>query len=479
MPVSFVPWLLAWLLAAGVVVVARRYSRLPSSGLVVAYLASLFVIHWVGAAVYVLPGYRPLHSPDTVLSGFQQSVYAVGAFAVGSLLLAPRILRGRPAAGANAPSASGGQIASPGGVSLLPDWGSTASVAKLALLYLGIGAAAFVGLLTLLGKVNTVTALVAAAQQLFPLGLCLLCWVSWRSGHKRLLLVWLGVAMLIPLVTISYEGFASFGVAATLVVLSFASSLSRARLMWLVAFILLVFLGLSFFVTYFRDRNQIRQVVWTGQGYATRFEQLQTTFIRGFQWFDIGDTRSVRSIDSRLNQNYLIAAAASRLDANGNYAGGETLVDAAISLVPRALWPDKPVSAGSPGLVTRFTGIQFAPGTTVGIGHVMEFYVNFGTIGVIAGFILLGCILTLLDVRAAQRLRRGDQRGFALLFLVGVSLLQVEGSFVDATATAAASAVVVVVIHFLLGLRRKRSLAMPRESRRPLGHVSAPATVGD
>ena len=77
------------------------------------------------------------------------------------------------------------------------------------------------------------------------------------------------------------------------------------------------------------------------------------------------------------------------------------------------------MAAGSSDLVSRFTGIQFAAGTSVGIGQVMEFYVNFGTAGTVAGFLLFGVVLTILDSAAGNCLRNGDLHGFVMWFLPG------------------------------------------------------------
>ena len=89
-----------------------------------------------------------------------------------------------------------------------------------------------------------------------------------------------------------------------------------------------------------------------------------------------------------MNQNQLVGAAVQYLESGyAPFATGDTLIQSALAIIPRAIWPDKPVFAGSPGLVTQYTGIQFAAGTSVGVGQVLEFYINFGSPGVVGGFL--------------------------------------------------------------------------------------------
>jgi putative effector of murein hydrolase LrgA (UPF0299 family) len=98
-------------------------------------------------------------------------------------------------------------------------------------------------------------------------------------------------------------------------------------------------------------------------------------------------------------------------------------------------------------LASRYTGIDFAAGTSVGVGQVLEFYLNFGTPGVVIGFIIMGVFITALDWQAAERLARSDLRGFVLWFLPGIALLQVGGQLVEITVSAAASLVVAVLVN--------------------------------
>ena len=81
----------------------------------------------------------------------------------------------------------------------------------------------------------------------------------------------------------------------------------------------------------------------------------------------------------------------------------------------------------------------------------MEFYINFGTWGVVIGFLVIGILLGLFDGMAARRLHQGDFAGFATWFLPGIGFLQTGGSLVEVSGTVAASAVLMVIMnHFIL-----------------------------
>jgi hypothetical protein len=114
------------------------------------------------------------------------------------------------------------------------------------------------------------------------------------------------------------------------------------------------------------------------------------------------------------------------------------------------------MAAGSGTVVSQYTGIQFAAGTSVGVGQVMEFYINFGTWGIIIGFALVGTVITIIDVGAAQSLARGDLHRFVLWYLPGISLLQVGGSMVEVTTSAVASFFVALMANKYLERTERR-----------------------
>jgi hypothetical protein len=170
------------------------------------------------------------------------------------------------------------------------------------------------------------------------------------------------------------------------------------------------------------------------------------------EWFDPYNQSHLYRVDSRLNQDFLVGAAVQRLEGGFvPYAEGSTLTDAALSLVPRVLWPDKPVVGGSGDLMSTYTGYRFAEGTSVGIGQVLEFYINFGTTGIICGFFLIGGLLVLVDRAAFAALESGDLFRFARWYLPGLGLLQVGGSFSEVASTAGAGFVMAIALRELAG----------------------------
>ena len=124
-----------------------------------------------------------------------------------------------------------------------------------------------------------------------------------------------------------------------------------------------------------------------------------------------------------------------------NYLYGRSIWEGVEALVPRALWPDKPVFGGSGHVVADMTGLHLNEDTSWGVGNVMEFQINFGMPGVVFGFLILGFVLGWLDFKAAAGDARGDMSKVILYFLVAAALIQPNGSLVEMTGGAAAAIV--------------------------------------
>lgn len=83
----------------------------------------------------------------------------------------------------------------------------------------------------------------------------------------------------------------------------------------------------------------------------------------------------------RTNQGSLTAMAIRYVPEYEPFAKGETIfVAIAASIIPRALWPNKPKVGGEENM-RRFTGFELVGSTSMDIGQLGDAYVNFGIFG--------------------------------------------------------------------------------------------------
>jgi hypothetical protein len=428
---AFGPWVVAWLVVAVVIAVMHHRRSRYGAGLVLTWLLSLALIHWLAAAVYASPWY-PVADPELTQQGFRQSFFALSGFGIGVLFLAP-LLRFL-----DAPSPADA------------DSRPIPNARSFAMMYVVVGSVAYFILLRLIGGIPTLAAVVSTGSYVVVGGLCLACWEAIESHQGGRLTGWLMLSALYPIGTVITQGFLGYGAAATISVASFVAVRYRPRGRVFVAALVVAYLALSVYVTYMRDRGSIRDAVWGGASFSERFDQLFLS-ASTFEWFDPTDSEHLARIDARLNQNALVGAAMTYLDQGyRSFANGKTIGDAIIAVIPRAIWPDKPVIAGSGSLVSDYTGIDFAYGTSVGIGQVLEFYINFGTPGVVVGFLIIGTLLGALDRSAGRSLADRDIEAFTYRYMPALSLINVGGSLVELTSSAAAAVAMVFLLNRIL-----------------------------
>jgi hypothetical protein len=289
--------------------------------------------------------------------------------------------------------------------------------------------------------IPSVSAAVEKGGGIWMLGVMLGLRASCQRRDLKRIAIWLGALMVYPVLMLLLGGFLSYGSAAIIVVCAALAISTRSYWQVVVGITVFVFLSLSIFINYFGHRNDIREQVWGGAPLEARIDSV-TDMVRGFKWFDPNDRRHLIALDQRLNQNYFVGLAARRIQLGlVDYLEGDSVRLGLLSLVPRVLWPDKPVFAGSPQIVSKMTGLHLSPTTSFGVGNVMEFQINFGVPGVVIGFFVLGWLIGALDLRAAVAEARGDLGGVILFFLLAVALIDPEGSLVEMFSGSAAALV--------------------------------------
>jgi hypothetical protein len=295
--------------------------------------------------------------------------------------------------------------------------------------------------LTPLYHIPSVSAAVDKGGGIWMLGVMLGLRAAVQRRDLKWTVLWLGALMVYPVLMLLLGGFLSYGSAAIILVCSALTISTRSHGRVVAGVAIFTFLSLSIFVNYFQHRSDIRDQVWGGASLDARIESVVNTF-KDFEWLDPSDRHHLIALDQRLNQNYFVGLAARRIERGQvNYLQGESVWEGLLALVPRAFWPEKPVYAGSPQIVSEMTGLRLSPNTSFGVGNVMEFQINFGIPGVVIGFFGLGWLIGTLDLKAAVAEARGDLGGAILFFLPCVALIQPNGSLVELFSGSAAALV--------------------------------------
>src|SRR5580704_14177687 len=290
-------------------------------------------------------------------------------------------------------------------------------------------------------EIPSVSAAVGKGGGIWMLGVMLGLRAACQRADAKRIGMWLGALMVYPVLMLLLGGFLSYGSAAIIVVFSALTISTRSYWRVVVGITVFLLLSLSIFVTYFQHRDDIRDQVWGGRPLDARIDSVIDT-VKDFQWLDPSNRKHLIALDKRLNQNYFVGLAARRIqEGQVEYLEGDSVWEGLQALVPRAFWPEKPVYAGSPQIVSKMTGLRLSPTTTFGVGNLMEFQINFGIPGVVIGFFALGWLVGTLDLKAASAEARGDMGGTLLFFLPCVALIQPNGSIVELTGGAAAALV--------------------------------------
>ena len=400
-------WIWAALLAALVVLAIGK--RRDIGPLTLAYFLGLSLIHIPGVLVY-LGRNGLLPNADETMRGFQMTLVGMAAFVLGAVIAA-RAFKQEAGFTAVFPLARG-QIFEIVGWRLL-----------------GMGTFAYFVLVPLSFAISSLTAPVASLGTLLVIGIWLRLYAANAAEDHLRTLGNLALIPLLPFATVVTGGFISYGTYWALSVAAFLFVISRQRLSFYLALLPVIYLGLSLFVTYMGERVAIREVVRQDSSWSERLARV-TPIITGFQFLDLQNPNHSVYLDERLNQNWLVGAGIFRHeDGLTDLAYGGTIPWWAP--IPRVIWPDKPVVGGGGNIVADYTGIDFGTETSVGVGQVLEFYINFGLPGVVVGFVALGFILIWLDRGLMGALSRGDLGEVLLWAMPGLNLLKPGGNLLE------------------------------------------------
>lgn len=444
---------LIWALVFIFLIVYLWRRRQQGVGITATYLVFLAAGYWLQGAIYALPWYERMYPPETILSGFQMSLIALISLTFGVVVVAPFLRTQHRRMAPTVTSRKAGEAV------------SQERLHKITWAYTASGLLVYLVVAVVLGDVPTLGAFLGGIQRLYHVGILFLIWLTFTEVplKKSRLLIIGSLIIIWPLFTITRDGFLGFGIIPITLLLIFpAFRFVKPRIVLVIAPVVIL-LGTSIIMTYFEGRNAIRNVAWSDATTDTRVTTLGEVFTTGFRIVNIFDPDQLAVIDLRFALNWLTGRGIERLESGViPYANGETIRDAFLMVLPRFLWTDKPLVVGGQTLVNQYTGIFMYGATSVALGQVLEFYVNFGTLGVILGFALLGVLLSNIDRKVSILLRENSLFQAAVWIVPCFGLWLVEDNFI--TAVGGAVSAVIAVIAFNAGLRILFSLSK-RETR--------------
>jgi hypothetical protein len=220
---------------------------------------------------------------------------------------------------------------------------------------------------------------------------------------------------------------ASFAKMDLLLILIFAflgflsSGISKTRILIGACCVLFAYFAFQPLVGYGRAELMTRYGTISGAGLQERW-QIVESYLHG------GDPTSASAHQGGLARLSYVNVAAFVIQRYDSGMPGNTLYNSAAVLVPRVLWPDKPIitQLGS----DLYFLVAGRTTSALGVGHFAEAYWNFGWMGVMPFMAVLALILSVFSRVSMTIMARKDWLFIPVVFM-GVDIgLRVDGHFV-------------------------------------------------
>ena len=431
--------LILWWLCGMVVLLWRQWQSKRAAGLPLAYAFALTISHLIAACVYAVPGYQPRsallvqgqYSLLNTFTGFYVSLIGFLCYVLGCLVC-PILFNKSPTRLLKRPVPE-----------LTTDLPGT--LLLLSLLF-------FFVMRPIMNRISGLQAIASSGTYISVVAVLFIIFQAYQMHDHKKITKWILATFAFPFVTVITIGFAGYGSLAAITIWVFVLRFYRPRWVPVVIFPVILFLGLSVYINYMRERDSIRASVWGGRDLSTRLTKFANMY-SDIEWFSSLNQRHLEMIDLRLNQNELVGKAVVYVESGRvQMAEGGTFAAAAVAWIPRILWPNKPATGGSGTIVSRYTGTKFAEGTSVGVGQVLEFYINWKLPSVIIGFFIFGILTTFMDQKAGAYMNQGDLWNAARWLVPGLGMLQAGGSSTEIVSSVAGGAVFMWVLnHYVFG----------------------------
>ncbi len=170
-----------------------------------------------------------------------------------------------------------------------------------------------------------------------------------------------------------------------------------------------------------------------------------------------GATSATETGVRRISHTWLFAHVVSKSPSAVPFWGGETYKPLITAMIPRAVWPGKPLEVIGGLFGKRYDLLEPTSETSLNLPWHIETYVNFGNIGVVIGMALIGAFLAVLDKLLNAPGRRDLEMGIGLGILMPLTFQDSNFSLMVGTLP---QFVLCLYLYFLLGAFVLRRLGM-------------------
>jgi len=158
-------------------------------------------------------------------------------------------------------------------------------------------------------------------------------------------------------------------------------------------------------------------------GFLTKAEALLTTvdgYRKGVRRNGTREdgTSATETAVRRISHTWLFAHVVAKSPSEVPFWGGETYKPLLTAMIPRAVWPGKPLEVTGGLFGKRYDLLEPTSVTSLNLPWHIETYVNFGSVGVVIGMALIGAFLALMDKLLNAPGRRELEMGIGLGILM-------------------------------------------------------------
>jgi hypothetical protein len=269
---------------------------------------------------------------------------------------------------------------------------------KLGWLSFGVGIGAEL-LFALMSDIPTISTALHAVSALGRIGLFILLVDAFKRGVWSPFFTALGVFMLISLIGSMSSGhtFLRMYVLIPLFVIwvTFTGVTTKN--------VITALLSMSLLTMAVSAWLQTRILIRSGSlEHLPLFEQLSVFFTEYFANIHFPNaTAFIGTLRERVDMTDILAAQVRHQPLNEPYALGQTIYSSFYTLIPRAVWADKPEVAGGAAFFERYTGLTrpVDDATSIGLPYPFELYANGGAFTVVLGLGIIGYVCARMELK--------------------------------------------------------------------------------